>query len=178
MVCRIQNLQLIIKHGRGNSSRLFKLNLRSSPTHKIVWIRIPIQTRSTFDSAAGANPVSKVDCDRDLSRPRAGGIQRRVMSTTEAANTGAAAPVRCQRIGCDATFTDDNNPEGSCQYHPSVSSPSPPSSPPLNPVCLGRKFLSHQLRVDWSMSLTQFDAPGPTVHHVRSFPQSFRGFVC
>ncbi|CAA6656407.1 unnamed protein product [Spirodela intermedia] len=28
-------------------------------------------------------------------------------------------PVRCQRIGCDAMFTDDNNPEGSCQYHPS-----------------------------------------------------------
>lgn len=29
--------------------------------------------------------------------------------------------VRCQRIGCDAMFTDDNNPEGSCQYHPSVT---------------------------------------------------------
>ncbi|KAF2945149.1 hypothetical protein DAI22_02g196300 [Oryza sativa Japonica Group] len=31
----------------------------------------------------------------------------------------ASAPARCQRIGCDATFTDDNNPDGSCQYHPS-----------------------------------------------------------
>ncbi|GJM85172.1 hypothetical protein PR202_ga01600 [Eleusine coracana subsp. coracana] len=38
------------------------------------------------------------------------------MSATEEA---AKAPVRCQRIGCDATFTEDNNPEGSCQYHPS-----------------------------------------------------------
>lgn len=28
--------------------------------------------------------------------------------------------VRCQRIGCDATFSEDNNPEGSCQYHDSV----------------------------------------------------------
>jgi hypothetical protein len=29
---------------------------------------------------------------------------------------------RCQRIGCDALFTPDNNPEGSCHYH---------SGPPL-----------------------------------------------
>ncbi|KAL5211413.1 hypothetical protein ABZP36_022260 [Zizania latifolia] len=42
------------------------------------------------------------------------------MSSTEAEKSGAAAaPVRCQRIGCDAMFTDDNNPDGSCQYHPS-----------------------------------------------------------
>ncbi|KAF4401837.1 hypothetical protein G4B88_013124 [Cannabis sativa] len=27
--------------------------------------------------------------------------------------------VRCQRIGCDATFSEDDNPEGSCQYHDS-----------------------------------------------------------
>ncbi|KAL5570050.1 hypothetical protein UlMin_026625 [Ulmus minor] len=27
--------------------------------------------------------------------------------------------VRCQRIGCNATFTDDDNPEDSCQYHDS-----------------------------------------------------------
>ncbi|CAN1265169.1 Cysteine and histidine-rich domain-containing protein RAR1 [Linum perenne] len=25
----------------------------------------------------------------------------------------------CQRIGCNATFTEDDNPEGSCQYHES-----------------------------------------------------------
>ncbi|KAI6696226.1 hypothetical protein NL676_016345 [Syzygium grande] len=25
--------------------------------------------------------------------------------------------VRCQRIGCDAFFSDDDNPEGSCRYH-------------------------------------------------------------
>nr|CAB3446793.1 unnamed protein product [Digitaria exilis] len=43
-------------------------------------------------------------------------------TTTEAANSGTGAPVRCQRIGCDAVFTDDNNPEGSCQYHPSAVS--------------------------------------------------------
>mmetsp|Transcript_45879 Transcript_45879/g.146468 ORF Transcript_45879/g.146468 Transcript_45879/m.146468 type:complete len:216 (+) Transcript_45879:133-780(+) len=24
---------------------------------------------------------------------------------------------RCQRIGCDAFFTDENNPEGGCRYH-------------------------------------------------------------
>uniref|UniRef100_A0A803R3E7 Uncharacterized protein n=1 Tax=Cannabis sativa TaxID=3483 RepID=A0A803R3E7_CANSA len=30
--------------------------------------------------------------------------------------------VRCQRIGCDATFSEDDNPEGSCQYHDSVFS--------------------------------------------------------
>jgi disease resistance protein len=48
------------------------------------------------------------------------------MSTaTEAANSGTAAPVRCQRIGCDAMFTDDNNSEGSCKYHPSVSTAYP-----------------------------------------------------
>ncbi|KAM5557164.1 cysteine and histidine-rich domain-containing protein RAR1 [Rosa sericea] len=28
-----------------------------------------------------------------------------------------AALLKCQRIGCNATFSDDNNPEGSCQYH-------------------------------------------------------------
>lgn len=27
--------------------------------------------------------------------------------------------VRCQRIGCDAVFHEDDNPEGSCQYHDS-----------------------------------------------------------
>ncbi|CAI0547162.1 unnamed protein product [Linum tenue] len=27
--------------------------------------------------------------------------------------------LRCQRIGCDATFTEEDNPEGSCQYHDS-----------------------------------------------------------
>ncbi|TVU29859.1 hypothetical protein EJB05_21447, partial [Eragrostis curvula] len=65
------------------------------------------------------------------------------MSATEAAKSGGtAAPVRCQRIGCDATFTEDNNPEGSCQYHPSVSSPSHLSSPPsLNPPQSGTKIL-------------------------------------
>ncbi|OAY48311.1 cysteine and histidine-rich domain-containing protein RAR1 isoform X1 [Manihot esculenta] len=25
--------------------------------------------------------------------------------------------LRCHRIGCNATFTEDDNPEGSCQYH-------------------------------------------------------------
>ncbi|GAB2227760.1 hypothetical protein Droror1_Dr00009587 [Drosera rotundifolia] len=27
--------------------------------------------------------------------------------------------LRCQRIGCDAFFTEDDNPEGSCTYHDS-----------------------------------------------------------
>ncbi|KAK4559951.1 hypothetical protein RGQ29_008944 [Quercus rubra] len=27
--------------------------------------------------------------------------------------------VRCQRIGCEAMFSEDDNPEGSCQYHAS-----------------------------------------------------------
>ncbi|PWA47223.1 Cysteine/histidine-rich domain-containing protein [Artemisia annua] len=27
--------------------------------------------------------------------------------------------LRCQRIGCDATFTQDNNPDDSCTYHAS-----------------------------------------------------------
>ncbi|XP_014514053.1 cysteine and histidine-rich domain-containing protein RAR1 [Vigna radiata var. radiata] len=27
--------------------------------------------------------------------------------------------VRCQRIGCDATFSEDDNPDGSCRYHDS-----------------------------------------------------------
>ncbi|KAJ4831869.1 putative methionine--tRNA ligase, cytoplasmic protein rar1 [Turnera subulata] len=27
--------------------------------------------------------------------------------------------LRCQRIGCNATFTEDDNPEGSCVYHSS-----------------------------------------------------------
>ncbi|GAB2294074.1 Putative methionine--tRNA ligase, cytoplasmic protein rar1 [Dionaea muscipula] len=30
-----------------------------------------------------------------------------------------AKKLRCQRIGCDATFTEDDNPEGSCTYHDS-----------------------------------------------------------
>ncbi|KAL9317501.1 hypothetical protein ACSQ67_014018 [Phaseolus vulgaris] len=30
--------------------------------------------------------------------------------------------VRCQRIGCDATFSEDDNPDGSCRYHDSVTS--------------------------------------------------------
>ncbi|KAK4385080.1 Cysteine and histidine-rich domain-containing protein RAR1 [Sesamum angolense] len=25
--------------------------------------------------------------------------------------------VRCQRIGCDAMFSEDDNPDGSCTYH-------------------------------------------------------------
>ncbi|OVA07730.1 Cysteine/histidine-rich domain [Macleaya cordata] len=29
------------------------------------------------------------------------------------------AKVRCQRIGCDAMFTEDENPENSCRYHES-----------------------------------------------------------
>lgn len=29
------------------------------------------------------------------------------------------AKVLCQRIGCNATFSEDENPEGSCQYHDS-----------------------------------------------------------
>ncbi|KAI3793070.1 hypothetical protein L1987_35683 [Smallanthus sonchifolius] len=29
--------------------------------------------------------------------------------------------LRCQRIGCNATFTEDDNPEDSCTYHESVS---------------------------------------------------------
>ncbi|XBI57871.1 hypothetical protein VPH35_039186 [Triticum aestivum] len=36
-----------------------------------------------------------------------------------AAPAPAPAPMRCQRIGCDAMFTDDDNPDGSCHYHPS-----------------------------------------------------------
>ncbi|WJX14639.1 hypothetical protein P8452_04868 [Trifolium repens] len=27
--------------------------------------------------------------------------------------------LRCQRIGCDAMFTEDDNLDGSCQYHDS-----------------------------------------------------------
>ncbi|KAK4480582.1 hypothetical protein RD792_013660 [Penstemon davidsonii] len=27
------------------------------------------------------------------------------------------AKFRCQRIGCDATFSEDDNPDGSCTYH-------------------------------------------------------------
>ncbi|XVF12385.1 hypothetical protein REPUB_Repub08aG0113100 [Reevesia pubescens] len=30
-----------------------------------------------------------------------------------------AVKLRCQRIGCNATFTEDDNPEGSCTYHES-----------------------------------------------------------
>ncbi|KAK7270547.1 hypothetical protein RIF29_23769 [Crotalaria pallida] len=37
----------------------------------------------------------------------------------QATATAAAAKVRCQRIGCDAMFSDDDNPDGSCQYHDS-----------------------------------------------------------
>ncbi|KAJ0661855.1 putative CHORD domain-containing protein [Helianthus annuus] len=28
--------------------------------------------------------------------------------------------LRCQRIGCNATFTEDDNPEDSCTYHESI----------------------------------------------------------
>ncbi|XP_010555630.1 PREDICTED: cysteine and histidine-rich domain-containing protein RAR1 [Tarenaya hassleriana] len=31
----------------------------------------------------------------------------------------SATSLRCQRIGCNAMFTDDDNPEGSCQFHDS-----------------------------------------------------------
>uniref|UniRef100_A0ACD5Z5Z3 Uncharacterized protein n=1 Tax=Avena sativa TaxID=4498 RepID=A0ACD5Z5Z3_AVESA len=37
-----------------------------------------------------------------------------------AAPAPAPAPFRCQRIGCDAVFTDDDNPDGSCHYHPNA----------------------------------------------------------
>ncbi|XP_037486818.1 cysteine and histidine-rich domain-containing protein RAR1-like isoform X3 [Triticum dicoccoides] len=39
--------------------------------------------------------------------------------TEKSAAAPAPAPMRCQRIGCDAMFTDDDNPDGSCHYHPS-----------------------------------------------------------
>ncbi|CAM0945715.1 unnamed protein product [Alopecurus aequalis] len=39
------------------------------------------------------------------------------MSTETEKGAAAPAPVRCQRIGCDAMFTDDDNPDGSCHYH-------------------------------------------------------------
>lgn len=35
--------------------------------------------------------------------------------------SGEVVKLRCQRIGCDATFTPDNNPEGSCVFHDSVN---------------------------------------------------------
>ena len=31
-----------------------------------------------------------------------------------------AVKLQCQRIGCNALFTEDDNPHGSCQYHESV----------------------------------------------------------
>ncbi|KAK6926338.1 CHORD domain [Dillenia turbinata] len=31
----------------------------------------------------------------------------------------AGAKLRCQRIGCNATFTEDDNPDGSCTFHDS-----------------------------------------------------------
>ncbi|KAA3456179.1 cysteine and histidine-rich domain-containing protein RAR1 isoform X1 [Gossypium australe] len=33
-----------------------------------------------------------------------------------------AVKLRCQRIGCNATFTEDDNPEGSCTFHASCPS--------------------------------------------------------
>lgn len=33
---------------------------------------------------------------------------------------GSATKLQCQRIGCNAMFTDDDNPDGSCQFHASV----------------------------------------------------------
>ncbi|OAO96371.1 hypothetical protein AXX17_AT5G50540 [Arabidopsis thaliana] len=32
----------------------------------------------------------------------------------------ATKKLQCQRIGCNAMFTDDDNPQGSCQFHASV----------------------------------------------------------
>lgn len=32
----------------------------------------------------------------------------------------SAAKLQCQRIGCNAMFTEDDNPDGSCQFHASV----------------------------------------------------------
>ncbi|RID40707.1 hypothetical protein BRARA_J00736 [Brassica rapa] len=32
---------------------------------------------------------------------------------------GSATKLQCQRIGCNAMFTDDDNPDGSCQFHAS-----------------------------------------------------------
>lgn len=34
-------------------------------------------------------------------------------------NDDALKRLRCQRIGCNATFTEDDNPEGSCTFHDS-----------------------------------------------------------
>ncbi|KAK4403545.1 Cysteine and histidine-rich domain-containing protein RAR1 [Sesamum angolense] len=33
------------------------------------------------------------------------------------------AKVRCQRIGCDAMFSEDDNPDGSCTYHDAANLP-------------------------------------------------------
>ncbi|KAL0730889.1 hypothetical protein Bca4012_026983 [Brassica carinata] len=32
----------------------------------------------------------------------------------------SAAKLQCQRIGCNAMFTEDDNPDGSCQFHASM----------------------------------------------------------
>ncbi|CAH8279289.1 unnamed protein product [Arabidopsis lyrata] len=37
----------------------------------------------------------------------------------------ATKKLQCQRIGCNAMFSDDDNPQGSCQFHASVRLLSP-----------------------------------------------------
>ncbi|GKV33689.1 hypothetical protein SLEP1_g42163 [Rubroshorea leprosula] len=51
-----------------------------------------------------------------------------------------AVKLRCQRIGCFATFTENDNPEGSCTYHESVCPPLIPSLTP-NPNAQNFDFL-------------------------------------
>lgn len=40
--------------------------------------------------------------------------------TEKSADAPPPAPLRCERIGCDAMFTEDDNPDGSCHYHPNA----------------------------------------------------------
>uniref|UniRef100_A0A453CPZ2 Uncharacterized protein n=1 Tax=Aegilops tauschii subsp. strangulata TaxID=200361 RepID=A0A453CPZ2_AEGTS len=81
---------------------------------------------------------------RKKSRERGRAREKRIAMSAETEKSAAApapapAPMRCQRIGCDAMFTDDDNPDGSCHYHPSVSSLLPRPLP-LEKIASFRSF--------------------------------------
>lgn len=78
--------------------------------HHLLFVHSWFSAATCFERSPVVRFEAKVQGQQKEERRRASG--EREMAKEEG--------TRCQRIGCDALFTPDNNPEGSCHYHSGV----------------------------------------------------------
>ncbi len=78
--------------------------------HHLLFVHSWFSAVTCFERSPVVRFEAKVQGQQKEERRRASG--EREMAKEEG--------TRCQRIGCDALFTPDNNPEGSCHYHSGV----------------------------------------------------------